>query len=62
VKVEAVIVAAFIAMLKVALIGVLTATFVAPFEGIVDTTEGTITVSWPQPAIKITDRIASQYV
>jgi hypothetical protein len=62
VKVEPVIVAAFIAMLKVALMGVLTATFRAPFAGIVDTTEGTVTVSWPQPATKMTDRTASQYV
>jgi hypothetical protein len=45
VKVEPVIVAAFIGMLKVALISVLTATFVAPLAEIVDTTVGTVTVS-----------------
>jgi hypothetical protein len=38
-------VAGFIAMLKVALIGVLTATLVAPFAGTVDTTDGTTTTS-----------------
>jgi hypothetical protein len=62
VKVEPVIVAAFIGMLKVALIGVLIATFAAPLAGIVDTTVGTVTVSWPHPATKTTDRTASQYV
>jgi hypothetical protein len=61
VKVNPVIVAVFIAMLKVALMGVLTATFAAPLAGTVNTTDGTITVSWPHPATKITDRIANQY-
>jgi hypothetical protein len=50
------------AMLNVALMGVLTATFVAPLAGTVDTTEGTVTVSWPHPATKTTNRAASQYV
>jgi hypothetical protein len=50
------------AMLKVALMGVLMATFVAPFAGMVDTTEGTVTVSWPQPAIKTTSKAANEYV
>jgi len=49
-------------MLKVALIGVLTTTPVAPLAGIVDTTEGTVIVSWPHPAAKTTNRAASQYV
>jgi hypothetical protein len=60
VKVEAVIVDAFIAMLKVALMGASTATFVAPFAGIVDTTDGTKTVSWPHPATKMTDKTVSK--
>ena len=54
--------AVFIAMLKVALMGVLTATPVAPLAGTVDTTEGTVTVSWPHPAINTTNRAAIQYV
>ena len=54
--------ACFIAMLKVALMGVFTATLVAPFAGIVDTTAGTVTVSWPHPATNMTNRAASQYV
>jgi hypothetical protein len=62
VKVDAVIEAGLIAMLNVALMGVLIATFVAPFAGTVDTTEGTVTVSWPQPATKTTNKAASQYV
>jgi hypothetical protein len=62
VKVTALIEAVFIAMLKVALMGVLTPTFVAPLAGIVDTTDGTVTVSWPHPATKTTNRAASQYV
>jgi hypothetical protein len=57
-----VIEAAFIAMLKVALIGVLTATFVPPLAGIVDTTDGTVTTSWPHPVTKTTNRAANQYV
>jgi len=55
-------VAVFIAWLKIALIGVLTATTIAPLAGIEDTTVGTVTVSRPHPATKITDRIASQCV
>jgi hypothetical protein len=50
----------FISMLKVALMGVLIATLDAPLAGIVDTTEGTVTVSWPQPATKTTNRAANQ--
>jgi hypothetical protein len=49
-------------MLKVALMGVLITTFVAALAAIVDTTEGTVTTSWPQPATKTTNRAASQYV
>jgi hypothetical protein len=45
VKVEPVIEAGLIAMLKVALMGVLIATFVAPLAAIVDITEGTVTTS-----------------
>jgi hypothetical protein len=55
-------VAGFIAMLKVALMGVLMATLVAPFAGTVDTTDGTTTTSWPHPAAKTSDKAASQYV
>ncbi len=44
-KVEVLIVLGFIAMLNVALMGVLMTTFVAPLAGIVDTTEGTVTTS-----------------
>jgi hypothetical protein len=54
--------AGFIAMLKVALMGVLIATFVAPLAGMVDTTEGTVTVSWPHPAMKTTSNAASEYI
>jgi hypothetical protein len=43
VNVEAVSEAGLIAMLKVALMGVLMATFVAPLAGMVDTTIGTVT-------------------
>jgi hypothetical protein len=50
------------AMLKVALIGVSTTTPVAPLAGAVDTTEGTVTVSWPQPAMKTTSKVANQCV
>jgi hypothetical protein len=49
-----------IVMLKVALIAVFTATAVAPFAGIVDTTEGTVTVSSPQPATKTNNRPANK--
>jgi hypothetical protein len=45
VKVVALIEAGFIALLKVALMGVSTTTFVAPLAGIVDTIVGTLTVS-----------------
>jgi hypothetical protein len=62
VNVEADNVAGFILMLKVALIGVFTATSVAPLAGIVDTTVGTLTVSWPHPVARTTNRAASQYV
>jgi hypothetical protein len=53
-------VAVFIAILKIALIGVLTAIFVAPLAGIVDTTDGIVAVSWPHPATKMTDKTANQ--
>ena len=49
-------------MLKVALIGVLTETFVAPLVGIVDTTEGTVATSRPHPVTKSTKNAASEYV
>jgi hypothetical protein len=52
----------FIAMLNVALMGVFTTTAVAPLAGIVDTTEGTVTVSSPQPATKINNITAIQDV
>jgi hypothetical protein len=45
VNVEPVIEAGLIAMLKVALMGVLITTFVAPLAAIVDTTKGTFTTS-----------------
>jgi len=54
--------AGFIAMLKVALIAVSNATAVAPLAGIVDTTEGTVTVSSPQPATKTNNRPANKDV
>jgi hypothetical protein len=52
--------AEFIAMLKVAPMVVLTTTPVAPFAGTVDTTEGTVTVSSPQPATKTNMTTANQ--
>jgi hypothetical protein len=45
-------------MLKVALIAAFMATFVAPWVGMVDTTEGTVTVSCPHPTIITTMRDA----
>jgi hypothetical protein len=62
VNVDAVIVAAFIFMLKVALMAVLIAISVAPLEGTVDTTDGTVTVSCPHPAIKTTNRDVKKHV
>jgi len=62
VKVDVEIEAVFIAMLKVALMDVSTATFVAPLAGVVDTTDGAVTVSWPHPATKMTVRTASQHM
>jgi hypothetical protein len=53
-----VIVAVFIAMLKVAPMGVLMETLVAPFAGIVDTTDGTVAISWPHPTAKMTNNNA----
>jgi hypothetical protein len=47
-------------MLKVALIVVFTATFVAPAAGIADNTDGTVTTSWPHPATKATNKAARQ--
>jgi hypothetical protein len=52
---------AFISMLKVALIEGLMATFVAPVAGTADSTDGTVTVSWPHPATKTTNKAARQY-
>ena len=49
-------------MLKVALIVVSIATAVAPLAGMVDTTEGTVTVSCPHPAMKTTNRDAKKHV
>jgi hypothetical protein len=54
--------AGFMAMLKVALRPVLMATLVAPFAGVVDTTAGIVTASWPHPAMKITNRDARKHV
>jgi hypothetical protein len=51
---------AFIAMLKVAPMGVLMETLVAPFAGMVDTTDGTVAVSWPHPTTKMTRNTAIQ--
>jgi hypothetical protein len=62
VNVVALIEAAFIGMLNVALMGVLTPTPVAPLAGTVDTTDGTVTVSWPHPVTKTTKTAASQYL
>jgi hypothetical protein len=62
VKVELVIVAGLIAMLKVAVTVVLTTTSVAPWAGVTDTTPGMVTVSWPHPAIKTTNRDARKHV
>jgi hypothetical protein len=45
VKVEVVIEAGFIAILKVAVIVVLITTFAAPWAGVTDTTDGIVTVS-----------------
>jgi hypothetical protein len=55
-------VAGFIAMLKVALMAVLTATLAAPGAGTADTTDGTLTTSWPHPATKTTHRDAKRHV
>jgi hypothetical protein len=62
VKLDEVIEEGFIAMLKVALIAVLIATAVAPLAGMVDTTDGTVTVSCPHPAMKTTNRNAKKHV
>jgi hypothetical protein len=62
VKVDAVIEDGFIAMLKVALMVELMTTPVAPLAGMVDTTEGTVTVSWPHPAMKTTNKDARKLV
>jgi len=59
---DAVIVEGFIAMLKVALIVVLIWTAVAPLAGMVDTTDGTVTVSCPHPAMKTTNKVARKHV
>ena len=49
-------------MLKVALIAVSIATAAAPLAGMVDTTDGTVTVSCPHPAMKTTNRDARKHV
>jgi hypothetical protein len=49
-------------MLKIALIVVLMATFVVPLAGIVDTTVGTVTTSWPHPATKATSKAAIKHM
>jgi hypothetical protein len=62
VKVDVEIEEGLIAMLKVAVIVVLMATFVAPLAGTVDTTDGTVTVSCPHPETKTTNRDARKHV
>jgi hypothetical protein len=59
-KVAEVSVAGFIAVLKVTLIAVFKATFVAPLAGIVDTTAGPVTTSSPHPAMKVAIRATSK--
>src|SRR5580698_7638713 len=59
-KVAAVSVAGFIAVLKVAPIGVAMATLVAPLAGMVDTTVGPVATSSPHPAMKVTIRATSK--
>jgi hypothetical protein len=53
-------VAGAMAMLKVALMVVLTTTPAAPCAGMVDTTVGTVTTSWPHPVIKATKSVAKK--
>jgi hypothetical protein len=60
VKVVLVIEAALIAMLKVALMVALMATFVAPGAGVTETTPGMLTVSTPHPATKATNKVAKK--
>jgi hypothetical protein len=62
VKVVALIVAGFIAMLKVAVTVVPIAISVAPRVGVVDTTVGRVIVSWPHPAKKTANRDVRKYV
>jgi mannose/fructose/N-acetylgalactosamine-specific phosphotransferase system component IIC len=62
VNVDPVIDEGFIATLNVALTAVLMTTPVAPLAGMVDTTAGTVTVSWPHPAMKTTNRDARKHV
>jgi hypothetical protein len=59
-KLATVSVAGFIAVLKVALMSVFKATFVAPLAGIVDTTAGPVTTSSPHPAMKMAIRAMSK--
>src|SRR5580704_6034847 len=61
-NVAAVIVAGFIAVLKVALMVVVMATFVAPLAGMVDTTVGPVATSSPHPAMKMTIRATSKHL
>jgi hypothetical protein len=56
------IVARLIASLNVAPIVVLIETFVAPLAGNVDTTVGTVTTSWPHPAMRAINRAAGKHV
>jgi hypothetical protein len=60
INVAEVSVAGFIAVLKIALMGVFTATFVAPLAGIVETTAGPVTTSSPHPAMKVAIRATSK--
>jgi hypothetical protein len=62
VKVELVIEAGLIAILNVALIVALMATFIAPWAGVTDTTPGMLTVSKPHPATKTTNKVARKDV
>jgi hypothetical protein len=62
VKVVVVTEAGLIAMLNVALIVALMATFVAPGAGVTETTPGMLTVSTPHPATKTTNKVARKYM
>jgi hypothetical protein len=62
VNVEVFNVEGVIDMLKVALIAVLMTTPVAFCAGATDTTDGTVTVSWPHPAMNATRRVTIKEV